>query len=145
MKEMIKRVREEKGGFTLAELLIVVAILLVLIAIAVPLFTGALDKAQAAVGIANARSAQSEALTAYQLAETSKKTGLATQYFYYDDHGNEVGENDAHTYKYTVTLTESNGKTSVRVDMNAPEQKDNILSTTGSSTGGSGGGETDKS
>ncbi|MEG1167376.1 MAG: prepilin-type N-terminal cleavage/methylation domain-containing protein, partial [Gordonibacter sp.] len=39
MKEMIKRVREEKGGFTLAELLIVVAIILVLVAIAIPVFT----------------------------------------------------------------------------------------------------------
>ena len=28
VKEMIKRIREEKGGFTLAELLIVVAIIL---------------------------------------------------------------------------------------------------------------------
>lgn len=40
MKEMIKRIREERGGFTLAELLIVVAIVLVLVAIAVPVFTG---------------------------------------------------------------------------------------------------------
>ena len=37
---MIKRIREEKGGFTLAELLIVVAIILVLVAVAVPVFTG---------------------------------------------------------------------------------------------------------
>lgn len=49
MKEMIKRVREEKGGFTLAELLIVVAIILVLVAIAVPVFTGAMGDANKAV------------------------------------------------------------------------------------------------
>ena len=42
---MIKRIREEKGGFTLAELLIVVAIILVLVAVAVPVFTGAMDNA----------------------------------------------------------------------------------------------------
>ena len=33
MKEMVKRVREEKDGFTIAELLIVVAIVAVLVAI----------------------------------------------------------------------------------------------------------------
>ena len=35
MKEMIKKMREERGGFTLAELLVVVAIVAVLVAIAV--------------------------------------------------------------------------------------------------------------
>ena len=39
MKEMIKKMREERGGFTLAELLVVVAIVAVLVAIAVPLFS----------------------------------------------------------------------------------------------------------
>lgn len=58
MKDMIKRVREEKGGFTLAELLIVVAIILVLVAIAVPVFTGAMDKADESVQKADIRSAK---------------------------------------------------------------------------------------
>ena len=56
---MIKRVREEKGGFTLAELLIVVAIVLVLVAIAVPVFTGALNN----VKNADIRSVKSVAAT----------------------------------------------------------------------------------
>ncbi|MBS6975302.1 MAG: prepilin-type N-terminal cleavage/methylation domain-containing protein [Eggerthellaceae bacterium] len=63
MKEMIKRVREEKGGFTLAELLIVVAIVLVLVAIAVPVFTGALNNANNAVKNADIRSVKSVAAT----------------------------------------------------------------------------------
>ncbi len=46
MKQMIQRMREEKGGFTLAELLIVVAIVAVLVAIAIPVFTSQLAKAQ---------------------------------------------------------------------------------------------------
>ena len=45
MKEMVKRVREEKDGFTIAELLIVVAIVAVLVAIAIPVFTSSLNKA----------------------------------------------------------------------------------------------------
>ncbi len=67
MKEMIKRMREERGGFTLAELLIVVAIILVLVAIAIPVFTGALSKADEAVAAANIRAVKAEATTKYLL------------------------------------------------------------------------------
>ncbi|MEG0071986.1 MAG: prepilin-type N-terminal cleavage/methylation domain-containing protein, partial [Raoultibacter sp.] len=44
--------RSQKG-FTLAELLIVVAIILVLVAIAIPVFTGATQKAEEATCAAN--------------------------------------------------------------------------------------------
>lgn len=67
MKEMMKRVREERGGFTLAELLIVVAIVAVLVAIAVPVFSGALGSANEAVGQAAVRSVKAEAISAYLL------------------------------------------------------------------------------
>lgn len=67
MKEMIKRVREEKGGFTLAELLIVVAIILVLVAIAIPVFTGVLSNANLSVARADIRSVKAQAATAYLL------------------------------------------------------------------------------
>lgn len=69
MKEMIKRMREEKGGFTLAELLIVVAIVLVLVAIAVPVFTGALDRAEDAVEQGNIRAVKAAAGAAIVLDE----------------------------------------------------------------------------
>lgn len=71
MKEMIKRVREERGGFTLAELLIVVAIILVLVAIAIPVFTGALGQADEAVLKADERSAKAQATTEYLLNDRS--------------------------------------------------------------------------
>lgn len=67
MKEMIKKIREEKGGFTLAELLIVVAIVFVLVAIAVPVFTGAMDKANDAVAKANIHAVKSQASAQYLL------------------------------------------------------------------------------
>lgn len=63
MKEMIKKVREDKGGFTLAELLIVVAIILVLVAIAIPVFTGALGQAEDSVKKADIRSVKAAAAT----------------------------------------------------------------------------------
>lgn len=58
---MLQRMKSKKG-FTLAELLIVVAIIAVLVAIAVPLFVGALDKAQDARDDANIRSVKSAAV-----------------------------------------------------------------------------------
>ena len=47
--------KKNKKGFTLAELLIVVAIVAVLTAIAIPVFTSSLEKARAATDAANIR------------------------------------------------------------------------------------------
>ena len=52
-------------GFTLMEMLIVVAIIAILIAIAIPTFTTQLEKAREAADIANIRSAYSEAMVKY--------------------------------------------------------------------------------
>ena len=41
---MFKKAKENKKGFTLAELLIVVAIIAVLVAISIPIFTSQLEK-----------------------------------------------------------------------------------------------------
>ena len=49
-----------KKGFTLAELLIVVAIIAVLVAIAIPIFTAQLEKAREATDAANIRAAYAE-------------------------------------------------------------------------------------
>jgi type IV pilus assembly protein PilA len=65
---MFKKInRENKKGFTLAELLIVVAIIGVLVAISIPIFTAQLEKSREATDAANIRSAyavvQAAALT----------------------------------------------------------------------------------
>ncbi len=54
-----------KKGFTLAELLVVVAIIGVLVAISIPIFTSQLEKSRDAVTLANLRAAYAEAQTAY--------------------------------------------------------------------------------
>ncbi len=52
-----------KKGFTLAELLVVVAIIAVLVAIAIPIFTSQLEKAREATDAANLRAAYAEVVT----------------------------------------------------------------------------------
>ena len=55
--------RHKNKGFTLAELLIVVAIIGVLVAISIPIFSKQLEKARDATSVANLRSAYAEAMT----------------------------------------------------------------------------------
>lgn len=75
----MKKIKNTKG-FTLMEMLIVVAIIAILIAIAIPTFTAQLEKAREAADIANIRNAYSEAMVAYlsgttpASAETQKMT-----------------------------------------------------------------------
>lgn len=57
---MMKKLKERKG-FTMAELLIVVAIVAVLVAISIPVFSGQLEKSRDAVSIANIRAAYAQA------------------------------------------------------------------------------------
>lgn len=60
----MKKIKNTKG-FTLMEMLIVVAIIAILIAIAIPTFTAQLEKAREAADIANIRSMYSEAMVKY--------------------------------------------------------------------------------
>ncbi len=61
----MRKKSENKNGFTLAELLIVVAIIAVLIAIAIPVFSSSLEKSREAADLANIRAAYAEAVTTY--------------------------------------------------------------------------------
>lgn len=66
---MIKKMN--KKGFTLAELLIVVAIIGVLVAISIPVFTQQLQKSRLAANQANARAAYAAALTRGIIEDTT--------------------------------------------------------------------------
>ena len=92
----IKRITKNKKGFTLAELLIVVAIIGVLVAISIPIFTAQLEKAREATDAANIRAAYAAVST--DVLEDSQK----------DDTANGV------TYangEYTATVTATQTKT----------------------------------
>ncbi len=60
---------KNKKGFTLAELLVVVAIIGVLVAISIPVFNSQLEKSRRAVDIANARSIAAELVSLANMGE----------------------------------------------------------------------------
>ena len=66
--QTLQKKRKSKKGFTLMEMLIVVAIIAVLVAIAIPTFSSQLDKARLATDQANVRST-------YAVMQASKLTG----------------------------------------------------------------------
>lgn len=66
-----------KKGFTLAELLIVVAIIAILVAIAIPIFTNQLNKARISRDEANVRSAKAEAINWLLSDDTDAVAALA--------------------------------------------------------------------
>ena len=84
-----------KKGFTLAELLIVVAIIAVLVAISIPVFTNQLEKSREATDAANIRAKYAEIVVAYLGADTSA----------------------AITTGYTVTLKQQNDGWDTSVDL----------------------------
>ena len=64
MKEKLLQKRNQKG-FTLMEMLIVVAIIAILVAIAIPVFNAQLEKAREATDAANVRAAKAVAVATY--------------------------------------------------------------------------------
>lgn len=93
--------KRRNKGFTLAELLIVVAIIAVLVAVAIPVFTAQLEKARVATMKANIRSALAEAKATILNGEEGLDENAGI-YF-------EINEDDENYYYYVevydVTIT----------------------------------------
>lgn len=70
---MKKHHDNKTSGFTLAELLIVVAIIAVLVAISIPVFTNQLEKSREATDLANVRAAYAEVMVAANSGDTNSK------------------------------------------------------------------------
>ncbi|MGO4948270.1 prepilin-type N-terminal cleavage/methylation domain-containing protein [Blautia sp. Sow4_E7] len=63
--------QKNKNGFTLAELLVVVAIIAVLVAVSIPIFTSQLEKSREATDLANVRSAYAQVMSAAIVEDTN--------------------------------------------------------------------------
>lgn len=65
LKEKLNAKLSKNGGFTLVEMLIVVAIIAVLVAVSIPMVSTSLDKAKKATDDANMRAAKAAATVEY--------------------------------------------------------------------------------
>ncbi len=88
--------KKNKKGFTLAELLVVVAIIGVLVAISIPVYSKLVQKARLAANQANAR-------TAYSAVEiqflTSNHRSKGETYYTYDTETGQIGTVSSYDHK----------------------------------------------
>lgn len=67
LKQKLARKLKKNGGFTLIEMLIVVAIIAILVAVSIPMVNASLKKAKDATDAANVRAAKAAAIAEYLL------------------------------------------------------------------------------
>lgn len=100
------RKRLNKKGFTLAELLIVVAIIGVLVAISIPIFTAQLEKAREATDVANIRAAYAEVMSD-ALTDTGKTSTAANSDTDLIKVARTGDKDGSFTWKATITLKQA--------------------------------------
>lgn len=101
-----------KKGFTLVEMLIVVAIIAILIMVSIPMVNSALESAREAVDAANERNARAVATIAYMSATEKKPASFAEGGGIYKDGGSAyyvVGDSNGDTTTGTLSTTAPTG------------------------------------
>lgn len=112
--------QKSKGkGFTVAELLVVVAIIGVLVAVSIPIFTGQLRKVRVATNKANIRAARAAGIAKYYDDEIAGKFTVKAKntrpraYYYYDTASGKItgqkyyDNSDNKNWDYSANNTEN--------------------------------------
>lgn len=109
LKEKLNAKLSKNGGFTLVEMLIVVAIIAILVAVSIPLIGSSLDKAKEATDNANLRAAKAEAVIMYMNHQIDSTVAAPTVGMVYDNvNGKFVTEGGGTTVTaYGQTATHS--------------------------------------
>lgn len=110
---MMKKLKERKG-FTMAELLIVVAIVAVLVAVSIPVFTSKLEAAREATDLANIRAIYAQ-LSADVLTENATNTATAGAKEYKVEKDSSGVFKGTATYKMTQKTAGLTGADSVSI------------------------------
>ncbi len=131
--------KNNKKGFTLAELLIVVAIIAVLVAIAIPIFTAQLEKSREATDLANLRSAYAQAAAA-ALTETDGIGEATTPKMVSSGTFDKVDVSDVSWYTGIGTVSITKGQTAT-ITVNSNTEPATVTVTFGGGAGGGAGGE----
>lgn len=112
MRRKLQAKLNSKKGFTLVELLIVVAIIAILVAVSIPLVNTSLNKARIATDQANERAARAAGVVDYLMND--EKTG---EYFYDAENGKLVG-------------TDTDSKNAITAYGKCSDHKDGIIKVT---------------
>lgn len=116
LKQKLSKKLKKTGGFTLIEMLIVVAIIAILVAVSIPMVNSNLEKAREATDSANERAAKAAAMAEYML---NGETG-AKNYYYDAETGKALEATDANKPKvnYGQCSKHKGGYIKVIIDTN---------------------------
>lgn len=117
LKQKMSKKLKKTGGFTLIEMLIVVAIIAILVAVSIPLVNTSLEKARVNTDAANERAAKAAALAQYMLdgetTETSYVYNASTGAAVEGGSSNGYGQCSTHKGGYITVTVKTDGSTEV--------------------------------